>query len=161
MKYLEHKLNSPFNHYSFLKDFDDLFDNFLTSKKKETHSFKPLTDIKEYEDLILLSFDLPGVEEKNINIEIKDSILHVSGHREEEKSFKEHNFRRIERFTGDFSRSFTLPDSIDSSKIEAQFTNGVLNLALPKVNSVEKKKISISNEKTGLFSKLTDTSKNS
>lgn len=157
MKYLDHRLNSPFNHYSF----DDLFDNFLVSKKKEPLPFKPYTDIKEYEDLILLSFDLPGVEEKNINIEIKDNTLHVSGHREEEDSLKDHNFQRIERFVGEFSRSFTLPNSIDSSKVEAQFTNGVLNLALPKVNSVEKKKIEINNEKNGLFSKLTDTSKNS
>jgi len=102
--------------------------------------FEPDIDIREEEDNYIVKIDLPGMEKDNINIEIKDNILTVSGEREtvieENKGDK---FFRQERSYGHFSRSFPLPDDVKEDQITADYKNGVLTVKIARVPTVEEK----------------------
>ncbi|MGE0631100.1 MAG: Hsp20/alpha crystallin family protein [Pseudobdellovibrionaceae bacterium] len=116
--------------------------------------FSPEVDIEENAGNYLLSFDLPGLKKEDIQIEVKDNILTVSGERKWETKEETNNLKRFERKYGSFSRSFTLPTSVDANRVEANYENGVLELALPKSEAAKSKKVEIQSGKGGLFSKL-------
>ena len=100
----------------------------------------PITvDIVEDEKKIVLKSDLPGVNEKDIEVKLDDGVLTLSGERTFDKETKDENLRRVERGYGSFRRSFALPDTVDAEKVSASYKNGVLEIALPKVKTKEKK----------------------
>lgn len=100
-------------------------------------------DIHESNDNYEISLDIPGVEKKNVNVEIDNGLLWVRGSREESAVRRESKVHRTEKFYGEFSRSFKLPEDIDEEKIEAKFEHGVLQLTVPKTEAKKPKKISI------------------
>ncbi len=107
----------------------------------------PRMDVVEKDKEILIKMDLPGMEEKDINISVEGNILTISGERKMEKKEENENYHRVERLYGEFSRSLTLPNSVDVNKINAKYKNGVLEVVLPKKEEAKPKKITVKVEK--------------
>ena len=115
-----------------------------------TSSFAPPVDIYEDEHTITLKLEVPGIDDNDIDVRIENSTLVVHGERKIEKEEKEENFRRIERQYGSFTRSFTLPTSVDPGQVNAHYDKGVLKIKLAKKAEAKPKqiKINVGNEKT-------------
>jgi HSP20 family protein len=108
-----------------------------------TTNFAPPVDIYEDEHNITLKVDVPGIDEKDIDVRIEGNTLTVHGERKIEKEEKEENFRRVERQYGEFTRSFTLPSSVDPGQVNANYDNGVLKIALAKKAEAKPKQIKV------------------
>src|ERR1035437_6636212 len=106
-------------------------------------AFAPPVDIYEDEQSIQLKLEVPGIDEKDLDIKVENNVLTVSGERKFEKEEKEENFRRVERRYGSFVRSFTLPTTVDSEGITADYTAGVLKLKLAKRVEAKPKQIKV------------------
>ena len=91
----------------------------------------PAMDLVEGDDDLVLRADLPGMSEDDVNIEIKDGVLTISGERRAEHEEKGEGFHRVERAFGRFSRSLSLPEGVDPEKVEAKFADGVLEVRVP------------------------------
>src|SRR5438874_12028470 len=89
-----------------------------------TSNFAPPVDVYEDEDNITLKIEVPGIDEKDIDVRIENNTLTVDGERKFEKEEKEENFRRVERQYGSFTRSFTLPNTVDADKVQAHYDKG-------------------------------------
>jgi HSP20 family protein len=115
-----------------------------------TTSFAPPVDIYEDEHNIILKLEVPGIDEKDIDVSIENTTLTVHGERKIEKEEKEENFRRVERQYGSFTRSFTLPSSVDSGQVSAHYDKGVLKIKLAKKAEAKPKqiKVNVGTEKT-------------
>ena len=115
-------------------DMNRLFDRFFEGGAANGTSRRwiPAMDLVETEDHLVLRGDLPGMTEDDLNIEIKDNVLTVSGERKAESEEKGEGYHRVERSFGGFSRSLTLPQGIDPEKVEAGFDKGVLEVRIPK-----------------------------
>ncbi len=108
-----------------------------------TGSWTPAVDVYESENAIEIKADLPGMTEKDIDVSVENNTLTIKGERQFENEEKRENYHRVERQYGSFYRSFQLPNTVDVSKINANFKNGILELALPKREETKPKKISI------------------
>jgi HSP20 family protein len=97
-----------------------------------TTTLAPPVDIYEDEHNIILKIEVPGIDEKDLDVRIQNNTLTVHGERKIEKEEKEENFRRVERQYGSFTRSFTLPSSVDLGQVSARCDKGVLNIKLAK-----------------------------
>src|SRR3989454_8721122 len=97
-----------------------------------TTSFAPPVDIYEDEHTITLKLEVPGIDEKDIDVRVEGNTLSVHGERKIEKEEKEENFRRVERRDGSFTRAFTLPSSVDAAQVSADYDQGVLKIRLAK-----------------------------
>jgi HSP20 family protein len=115
-----------------------------------TTTFAPPVDIYEDEHTITLQMEVPGIDEKDIDVRVEDNTLTVHGERKMEKEQKEENFRRIERQYGSFTRSFTLPSSVDRGQVSADYEKGVLKIKLAKKAEAKPKqiKVNVGSEKT-------------
>ena len=115
-----------------------------------TTPFAPPVDIYEDEHHITLKMEVPGIDEKDIDVRIESNTLTVHGERKFEKEEKEENFRRVERQYGSFTRSFTLPSSVDSAQVSADYDKGVLKIKLAKKAEAKPKqiKVNVGSEKT-------------
>jgi HSP20 family protein len=115
-----------------------------------TTSFAPPVDVYEDEHTITLKLEVPGIDEKDIDVRIENNTLAVHGERKIEKEEKEENFRRIERQYGSFVRSFTLPSSVDPGQVSAHYDKGVLKIKLAKKAEAKPKqiKVNVGSEKT-------------
>jgi HSP20 family protein len=115
-----------------------------------TTSFAPPVDIYEDEHNITLKLEVPGIDEKDIDVRIENTTLTVHGERKIEKEEKEENFRRVERQYGSFTRSFTLPSSVDPAQVTAHYDKGVLKIKLAKKAEAKPKqiKVNVGSEKT-------------
>lgn len=115
-------------------DMNRLFDRFFEGRAPggTGRRWIPAMDLVETEDHLVLRGDLPGMSEDDVNIEIKDGVLTVSGERKAEHEDKGEGYHRVERAFGSFSRSLSLPQGIDPEKIEAKFDEGVLEVRIPK-----------------------------
>jgi len=115
-----------------------------------TTNFAPPVDIYEDEHTIALNMELPGIDEKDIDVHLENNTLTVHGERKIEKEEKEENFRRIERQYGSFVRSFTLPSSVDPAQVSANYDKGVLKITLNKKADAKPKqiKVNVGSEKT-------------
>lgn len=122
--------------------FDDLF-NAAPSWTNRNTEWAPRVNITENDQRIRLEFDLPGMERDDIKVTIKDGLLTVSGERKIEHKDESENYVRNEIYTGQFSRSFTLPETVDADKISADYKNGLLTLALPKTEKAKPKQIEV------------------
>ena len=103
----------------------------------------PAADVKEKDKEFLFSFDLPGMKEDDIAIEVQDNVLTVSGARREEREEKGEGFRRLERRFGSFARSFPLPAGVSEDDIKADYENGVLRIRVPKPKAQERRRVQI------------------
>ncbi len=108
-----------------------------------TASFVPAVDIYEDPKKVVLKLEVPGIEEKDLDVRVENNTLTVKGERKFEKEEKEENFHRIERRYGSFYRSFTLPSTVDSEHINASYTNGILKLELSKKPEAQPKQIKV------------------
>jgi HSP20 family protein len=108
----------------------------------------PAMDLLETGDHFVLRADLPGVSEDDVNIELEDNTLTVSGERKAEHTERQEGFYRVERAFGAFSRALTLPRGVNSDEISAQFDNGVLEVRIPKPEESKPRRISIGAQKT-------------
>ena len=108
-----------------------------------TSTFAPPVDVYEDEHNITLKIEVPGVDEKDIDVRIENNTLTVHGERKFEKEEKEENYRRIERQYGSFTRSFTLPSTVDPNNVQANYEKGVLKIKLAKKAEAKPKQIKV------------------
>jgi HSP20 family protein len=113
-----------------------------------TSTFAPPVDVYEDEHNITLKIEVPGIDEKDINVSIENNTLTVRGERRFERDEKEENFHRVERMYGSFTRSFTLPNTVDPEQVGAHYEKGVLKVRLPKKAEAKPKLIKVNVEKT-------------
>jgi len=128
-----------------LSAFDDELDSIMRSgwgwpSSKETTL--PV-DIEETDDGYNLSFDVPGVEKKDVSVEVKDGVVTVSGERRREEKGKKDGYAYKERSVGTFSRSFRLPEHVSENEVSAKLKDGILEVRLLKVPEAKPKRISI------------------
>ena len=137
----------PFREFSTLQDrMNRLFQDSFTQGRDEalsTSSFAPAVDVYEDEHKITLKVEVPGIDEKDIDIRVENNTLTVHGERKFEKEEKEENYRRVERQYGSFTRSFTLPNTVDADNITADYDKGVLKLQLAKRAEAKPKQIKV------------------
>ena len=108
-----------------------------------TTAFAPPVDVYEDEHNITLKIEVPGIDEKDIDVRIENNTLTVHGERKFEKEEKEENYRRVERQYGSFTRTFTLPSTVDAEKVEAHYDKGVLKVRLAKKAEAKPKQIKV------------------
>jgi HSP20 family protein len=137
---LQDRMNRLFN-----ASFAEARDESLTSS-----SFAPAVDVYEGEHDVTLKIEVPGIEEKDIDVRIENNTLTVHGERKIEKEEKEENYRRIERQYGSFTRTFTLPNTVDTENASANYDKGVLKIRLAKKAEAKPKqiKVNVGGEKT-------------
>jgi len=104
----------------------------------------PAMDLVEEGDHYVLRADLPGVREEDVNVEVEDGVLTVSGQRKSEHQQRKEGYYRIERASGAFSRSLTLPKGVNADSVEARFDSGVLEVRIPKPAQLKPRKVAIS-----------------
>ncbi|PIQ61404.1 MAG: heat-shock protein [Bacteroidetes bacterium CG12_big_fil_rev_8_21_14_0_65_60_17] len=129
------------------RDFDRLFGTFFPGFDEDADqnvSWTPHLDVLETEDAYVLEMDVPGVSRDDIQINLQDGVLTVSGERASREVSENDNVVRVERHAGRFFRSFRLPKKINEQKIEARHENGVLMVTLPKVEESKPRKIKVS-----------------
>lgn len=142
------------NPFSLLRrEMDSLFDNFFGGFDMEPFegrlgSFSPRVDVIENDREIRVSVELPGMDDKDIDVSLNKDMLTIRGEKKEEKEQKGKDYYRMERSYGSFSRTVPLPVEIDMEKAAASFKKGVLNITLPKTSKsvAETKKIAVKTE---------------
>src|SRR5579863_10525081 len=138
----------PFREFTTLQDrmnrlFRDSFSSDVQDQSLATSSFAPPVDVYEDEHNVMLKIEVPGIYEKDIDVRIENNTLTVHGERKIEKEEKEENFRRVERQYGSFTRSFTLPNSVDPAQVSADYAKRVLNIKLAKKAEAKPKQIKV------------------
>ena len=113
-----------------------------------TSNFAPPVDVYEDEHHITLKIEVPGIDEKDIDVSIENNTLTVRGQRSFEKDEKEENFHRVERMYGSFTRSFTLPNTVDPEQVSANYDKGVLKVRLAKRAEAKPRQIKVNVGKT-------------
>jgi HSP20 family protein len=115
-----------------------------------TTAFAPPVDVYEDEHQVILKIEVPGIDEKDIDIRVENNTLTVHGERKFEKEEKEENFRRVESQYGSFTRTFTLPTTVDAENIQADYDKGVLKVKLSKKSEAKPRqiKVNVGSQKT-------------
>ena len=118
----------------FPANVNELFDNFFTGKwnTEERANFVPATNIVENEKDFRIELSAPGFDKTDIKVEVENDTLLISGKHKTEKKEEKENYTRKEFNYGSFTRSFTLPETINTESLEAKYENGILNIVLPK-----------------------------
>jgi HSP20 family protein len=106
-------------------------------------AWAPAVDIFEKGDDLVIRAEIPGVDKDDVDITVRNNSLTLRGERKREQEITEENSYRLERSYGNFVRSFTLPRTVDASRISARYSNGVLDIVLPKAEEAKPKKIEI------------------
>ncbi len=138
----------PFRELSTLQDrinraFRESYREGGQDESLATSSFAPAVDVYEDEHNVTLKIEVPGIDEKDINVNLENSTLTVHGERKIEKEEKEENYRRVESQYGSFTRTFNLPPTVDSEKVSATYDKGVLKVTLPKKAEAKPKQIKV------------------
>jgi HSP20 family protein len=137
---------TPYNDFNALQStLNRVFQDFSRGSDELATggTFVPPVDIYENEQGITLKMEVPGVSQDDLNINLENNTLSISGERKFEKNEKEENFHRIERRYGSFTRSFTLPNTVDSEKVNANYENGILSIQLAKKAEAKPKQIKV------------------
>ena len=130
-------------------EFDHLFESFFPTRPAggdealESAVWAPRTDLSETENAYFIYLDLPGLKKGEVEINVHDGTLSVSGERRQEEAEEGRTFVRVERAYGRFYRSFSLPQTIDAASIEATFEDGVLTIEVPKAEELKPRRIDI------------------
>src|SRR3954454_24256511 len=144
----------PFREFTTVQDrLNRLFRESYGEGRQEalsTSTFAPPVDVYEDEHNVTLKIEVPGIDEKDIDVQIENNLLTVHGERKIEKEEKEENFRRVERQYGSFTRSFTLPSSVEPGQVSARCDKGVLKISLAKKAEAKPTqiKVNVGGEKT-------------
>ena len=131
---LQNRLNSIFNEFS------------LPEGEQEALSmgnFVPPVDIYEDAQQLVLKLEVPGIKQENLDVRVENQTLTIKGERKFEKDEKEENFHRIERRYGTFTRTFTLPQTVDTGAPKAMYEHGVLTITLPKKEAAKPKQVKV------------------
>jgi HSP20 family protein len=123
--------------------FREAFSPVLGEGEVSTRTWAPPVDIYENGDSLVLKAELPGINPDDVEIRVEDNTLYLKGERKFEKEVKEQNYHRVERSYGTFTRTFSLPNSVDADKVAANFKDGVLTLTMPKKEEAKPKTIKI------------------
>jgi HSP20 family protein len=124
-----------------LRLFSDTVNRLLSDA--QVRPWTPAVDIFETENELVLKADVPDVDMKNIDIQIENGTLSLKGERKFENELKSKGFHRVERSYGTFARYFTLPDTVETDKVKADYKNGVLTIALPKKEIAKPRQIKV------------------
>ena len=108
-----------------------------------TETLTPTMDLSETEDAYRATLDLPGVEPEDIDVQVSGNVLTIAGHRQEEQEEKGRTFHRVERSSGGFARSVTLPCDVDEERVAANFDGGVLTVELPKAMEAKPRRVQV------------------
>jgi len=137
----------PFREFATLQDrINRVFRDSYTAGQDDsltTSSFAPAVDVYEDEHKVALKIEVPGIEEKDIDVRVENNTLTVHGERKIEKEEKEENYRRVERQYGSFTRTFNLPTTVDTENVSANYDKGVLKITLPKKVEAKPKQIKV------------------
>lgn len=139
----------PFRELATVQDrMNRLFQESFGGREEGLNSavFAPAVDIYEDEHNISLKVEVPGIDEKDIDVRLENNTLTIRGERKFEKEEKEENFRRVERQYGSFSRSFSLPNVVDTENVQATYEKGVLEIRLAKKAEAKPKQIKVNVE---------------
>src|SRR5215470_18012792 len=141
----------PFRDLGLLQDrmnrlFDDAGRGWRNDELVATTSWSPSVDIFETEGEIVVKAELPGMDRKDIILHLESNVLTLRGERKFEKETKDENYHRIERSYGNFSRSFSIPATVDEEQIRADYKDGVLKIVLPKKEQARPKQIKIASD---------------
>ncbi|HEY9049036.1 MAG TPA: Hsp20/alpha crystallin family protein [Ohtaekwangia sp.] len=129
------RYNSALNDFvptSFSNLIDRFFNESVSRAGGSAYSFVPRVDIVEGEKAFEIHVAVPGVNKEDFKLDVNDNLLTISGERKFTNEKKENNFRSIETQYGTFSRSFSLPENVDLNNISAKYTNGILEITVPK-----------------------------
>src|SRR4051812_3158312 len=146
---------TPYNDFNSLQStLNRVFQDFNRGSDELTTSgsFVPAVDIYEDANGITLKMEVPGVSQQDINVSLENNTLTVSGERKFEKNEKEENFHRIELRYGAFTRSFSLPNTVDVEKAHANYENGILSIQLAKKAEAKPKQIKVNVGSAGMGS---------
>jgi HSP20 family protein len=130
---------------SLQREIDRMFDSFLPKSNGDSEQavWTPRVDLAESENAYLVHLDVPGMKKEDLEVNFQDGSVTVSGTRNEQEIDEDANFVRVERRFGRFYRSFDLPKTVDSSKIEAKYEDGVLAIRIPKAEESKPKTVTI------------------
>jgi HSP20 family protein len=144
----------PFREFTSLQDrMNRLFRDSYGDGREEaltSTTFAPPVDVYEDEHNVVLKIEVPGIDEKDIDVRVENNTLTVHGERKLEKEEKEENFRRVERQYGTFVRSFTLPTTVDTDNVNANYDKGVLTITMPKRAEAKPKQIQVGSGKKSI-----------
>jgi HSP20 family protein len=130
---LQNRLNSIFNEFARPD----------VSESPVTGSFVPAVDVYEDEQALMLQLEIPGVKEQDLDVRVENQTLTVKGERKLESNAKQENFHRIERRFGSFTRTFTLPQTLDTENVKASYDAGVLSISLAKKAEAKPRQVKI------------------
>ncbi len=135
---------APFDEFS---KFDSMIDKFFRGGVVDDgtffSSYTPAVNVAENENTYVVDVELPGISKDEVKITMHENVLTIEGEKKAEREEKGKNYHRVERSFGKFQRSFTLPKNVKSDAIEAEFTNGVLSVSIPKAEEVKAKQIEV------------------
>ena len=136
--------------FSILRqEMNDLFSNFWGTSGNGNGLFAlkgvmaPALDVSEKDNSFEIHMDIPGIESKDVDVQVLGNTVTISGSRKEEKEEQGKTFHRIERSSGSFSRTVTLPCEVNEKEVAAEYTDGVLSVILPKSENAKPKKVAI------------------
>ena len=129
---------------SFQSEMSRFMNGLLDSPGRVTQNWVPALDVWETESDVVYAFDLPGIPEDAISLEVKDDTLTVSAEREKTEELSDEHFYRFERRYGTFARGVGLPQGVDQDKIAARYENGVLEVRVPKPEEQKPRRIALS-----------------
>jgi HSP20 family protein len=135
---------SLWNPFSELMRFDPFEKAFAFHERR----FSPAVDVREENDAVVVEAELPGMKAEDVNVSLEGNLLTISGERKFEHEKEEEGYRRIERSYGSFSRSFTLPDTVELERCEADMKGGVLKIRFPKSEKAQPRRIDVKSSET-------------
>jgi len=137
----------PSDLFGIQREMNRMFDNVFRFDTRDADAeftaWTPAVDIAEHDDQFVVKVELPGVNKDEVKITLENNILTIRGEKKQEKETKKENYHRVERSYGSFQRSFTLPTTVKSDKIDAVYKDGILQIALPKAEEAKPKQIEV------------------
>ncbi|HXG37856.1 MAG TPA: Hsp20/alpha crystallin family protein [Bacteroidota bacterium] len=134
--------------WNMQREINRVFDNFFRGGVQDDGSlglsyWMPAVDIAEHDNEFVVKVELPGVSKDDVKVTLESNILTIRGEKKQDRETKNENYHRLERTYGSFQRSFTLPSSVRSDKIEAVYKDGILTITLPKAEEAKPKLIDV------------------
>jgi HSP20 family protein len=129
------------------EEMNRLHDHFFSGRGLAKQAFQVAVDIREEDDAFYVDAEVPGLSAEDVKVDVEKNVLTLSGERKVEKEEIEDTYRRVERHYGSFTRSFTLPETVDTENISADLKEGVLALKLPKKEAPTPRNIAVNAKK--------------
>ncbi|RPI05439.1 MAG: Hsp20/alpha crystallin family protein [Ignavibacteriae bacterium] len=137
----------PSDLFGIQREINRMFDNVFRYDNRDDddgfNAWTPAVDIAEHDEQYLVEVELPGVNKEDVKITLENNILTIRGEKKQEKETRKESYHRVERSYGSFQRSFTLPTTIKSDKIDAAYKDGILQITLPKAEEAKPKQIEV------------------